>query len=116
MNPDRQLFGLLGAFPDTSEKKRYWNSYFTQNRIDAFLDHYPTSETEIPERLSEMFHFDRRGYIVGKSLQKAIILQLDRLDSSAAGEGRASLILNDGGVLIGFVCESPEEAKAVWNV
>lgn len=116
MNPDRQLFGLLGSFPDTSEQKQYWNAYFESKGLDAFLDHYPCTEAEIPERLSEMFHFDRKGYIVGKPLQEAIISYLDRRDPSVEGEGRASLIVNDGGVLIGYVCRETEDIKKLWNI
>ncbi|MDP7477205.1 MAG: hypothetical protein QF442_02030 [Candidatus Peribacteraceae bacterium] len=98
---------------DTSAEKRYWNSRFEEEGIDAFLDHYPTKEEELPERLSEMFHHDRRGYIVGKALQQAIIPLLDSIDSSA-GEGSVDTVVNDGGVLIGYVCNDNIKRWNLW--
>lgn len=109
-NPDRLLFGLIGSFDDTSAQKSYWNKRFLDEGLDAFLDHYPTKEEELPERLSEMFHFDRRGYIVGKALQKAIVPLLDRLE----GEGSASVVVNRGGVLMGYFEENPEKIWEIW--
>ena len=49
-----------------------------------------------------VFHFDRRAYIVCLRLQKAILSLLDALDSSAAGEGRADIVINGGGVITGY--------------
>lgn len=113
-NPDRELFGILGSLEDTSAQKKWWNSRFTERDIDAFLDHYPTKEDELPERLSEMFHFDRRGYIVASSLQKAIIPLLDQLDPSAEGEGRASVVVNTGGVLTGYFGKEKDDLWNLW--
>lgn len=109
-NPDRLLFGLLGSFADSSAQQSFWNKKFLDEHIDAFMDHYPTKDDQIPERLSEMFHFDRRGYIVGKSLQKAIIPYLDR-----AEEGSVNAVVNRGGILCGFFADSPEILWNVWS-
>ena len=78
----KELFGIIGVHDKRSEQLRYWNALFTENALHASMEYYPTSEEGIAERLSEMFHFDRRGYIVGKPLQKAIIPLLDSCDES----------------------------------
>ncbi|MCB9808422.1 hypothetical protein H6770_04170 [Candidatus Peribacteria bacterium] len=110
----RQLFGIVGSVDDVSAMKREWNAYFAKQEMDAFMDSYPTKEEELPERLSEMFHFDRRGYIVGKSLQKAIIPLLDSLDSSV-GEGSVDTVTNTDGVLNGsWTGGDNDQRKTLW--
>lgn len=117
MNPDRQLFGVIGSVADVSALKRHWNAYFEDNGIDAFMDSYPTQKEELPERLSEMFHFDRRGYIVGKPLQEAVIPLLDAVDPSAREEGSVDTVVNDNGVLTGhYLCCNFEQQKQVWEI
>jgi shikimate 5-dehydrogenase len=116
--PDREIYGLLGSEPDASRILKRWNAYFVEKGMDAFMDKYPTKESELPERLSEMFHFDRRAYIVGFSLQEAIKSHLDSLDSSVEkkGEGRVNVLRNRGGVLQGFFVSDffdPEHVLAV---
>lgn len=113
-NPNRELFGVLGSLKNTSAEKKWWNARFAEEGIDAFLDYYPTKEEELPERLSEMFHFDRRGYIVADSLQKAIVPLLDSLDESAKKGGKASVITNKGGILIGAFEHDREEIWKMW--
>lgn len=114
-NPDRQLFGVIGTVDDVSALRKQWNTFFEAQGMDAFMDYYPTPEAELPERLSEMFHFDRRGYIVGKPLQKAIIPLLDQLDESAREEGSVDTVANIGGVLTGyFLSCNFEQQKEVW--
>jgi shikimate 5-dehydrogenase len=114
INPDRQLFGIIGTVDNVSEEKRWWNARFREEGIDAFMDNYPTKADELPERLSEMFHFDRRGYIVGKALSKAIIPLLDHLDASAAREGRVDFVANTSGEMTGCAGQSREEIWALW--
>ena len=94
----RELFGILGSHPDASVLQSSWNAYFAENGIDAFMDKYATTEENLPERLSEMFHFDRRGYIVAPKLQEAIVPLLD--DASAE---RVDTVWNDGGILHGYL-------------
>ncbi|MAE68789.1 hypothetical protein CL635_03220 [bacterium] len=112
-NPERELFGIIGSLENTSGEKRWWNSRFTEEGLDAFMDNYPTKESELPERLSEMFHFDRRGYIVGKALQEAIIPLLDHIDDTAAGEGRVDFVANTGGIMTGYALEDREK---MWGL
>lgn len=114
-NPGRMLCGIIGTVDDVSAEKQWWNARFLQEGMDAFMDSYPTKEAEIPERLSEMHHFDRRGYIVGKPLQKAIIPLLDCLDSSVEGEGRVDVIMNRGGVMTGYANISREDTFHLWT-
>lgn len=114
-NPDRQLFGVIGTVDNVSALKKQWNGYFTDEGLDAFMDSYATTPQELPERLSEMYHFDRRGYIVGKPLQKAIIPLLDALDASSEGEGRVDTVVNRGGVMTGYYCaEDFATLRALW--
>tara|TARA_Y100000310_G_C20569890_1_gene757451 strand:+ start:590 stop:949 length:360 start_codon:yes stop_codon:yes gene_type:complete len=110
VNPGRLLFGLIGSFEDTSAQKSYWNKKFYDEGIDAFMDHYPTKASELPERLSEMFHFDRRGYIVGKALQEAILPLLDRVE----GEGSVAVVANKNGICIGYSETHPENVWSIW--
>lgn len=111
-NPDRELFGILGSLPDTSECKRYFNHRFEEEDIDAFLDHYPTKPEELPERLSEMFHFDRRGYIVADALSEAIIPLLDQIDGGVGD--RVTLVMNRGGILTGYAINDYEKVWDLW--
>jgi len=113
-NPDRLLFGIIGKVDDISSEKKWWNARFLKEGLDAYMDSYPTKEKEIPERLSEMFHFDRRGYIVGKPLQEAIIPLLDHLDASAEGEGRVDFVANTGGIMTGYFLQDREKMWKIW--
>ena len=96
----RELYGLIGSIPDVSNVLKVWNAYFREEGIDAVMNLYPTTVKNLPERLSEMFHFDRRAYIVGKNLSKAIIPLLDKVESAARRRG-VTWVENEGGVLIG---------------
>lgn len=116
-NPDKLLFGIIGAVPDSGSVLSRWNAWFAKQGIDADMQRYPTMEKTLPERLSEMFHFDRRGYIVGKSLQEAIIPYLDGLDASVRGEGSGCVdtVLNDGGLLRGYFTGNDDEKRmGLW--
>ena len=113
-NPDRELFGIIGTVEDVSSEKKWWNAQFLEKGIDAFMDSYPSKEKELPERLSEMFHFDRRGYIVGKPLQEAIIPLLDALDTAAEGEGRVDFVSNASGVMTGFAGADRDKMWKIW--
>lgn len=114
-NPSRELFGIIGSLPDTSQQRQWWNAQFAEQGIDAFMDHYPTTVRELPERLSEMFHFDRRGYIVGKALQKAVISYLDVVDSSV-GQGSVAWLHNDSGVITGYGSVDRAHMMHVWGI
>jgi hypothetical protein len=54
-----------------------------------------------------MFHFDRRGYIVGKSLSKTIIPFLDHVKPGARRRG-VGFVFNEGGVLRGLKNRPPD--------
>ena len=101
LSTTRELYGIIGKFPNASAIQRVWNAYFTEEGIDAFMDRYPTTIDTLPERLSEMFHFDRRLYLVGEDLQEGIVPLLDALDKSAQQAERVELVINRGGVLHG---------------
>ncbi len=95
----RELYGILGRVPNMSQVLKTWNATFREQGIDASLDSYPTTEANLPERLSEMFHFDRRGYIVSKDLSKNIIPLLDHVEPAA--KSGVGFVWNEGGVLHG---------------
>lgn len=78
------------------------------------MDKYPTTEKNLPERLSEMFHFDRRLYLVGPELGEAVIPLIDELDASAKTKGKINLILNNGGVLKGVYTEDYKYVEKVF--
>src|SRR3989339_871006 len=86
----RELYGLIGSIPDVSNVLKVWNAYFREEGIDAVMNLYPTTVKNLPERLSEMFHFDRRAYIVGNNLSKAIIPLLDQVEPEARRRPRTS--------------------------
>ncbi len=104
-NIHRELYGIIGAVPHAAQVQRAWNIFFAQEEVDATMNLYPTTRANLPERLSEMFHFDRRGYIVGKDLARAIIPLLDSVDAAARRRG-VTWVENEGGVLMG---------KSKWN-
>ena len=62
---------------------------------------YPAKIDQLPERLSEMFHFDRRMYLVGEELQELVGQLLDELHDSV-DEGKVTIIKNEGGIFTGF--------------
>jgi hypothetical protein len=68
--------------------------------MDATMNIYPTTKRNLPERLSEMFHFDRRLYVVGENLSKVIIPLLDEVEEEARRRG-VNVVENRGGVLRG---------------
>lgn len=103
LSPRRELFGILGRRSNASALQRDWNAYFVQEGMDAFMDKYECTEANLPERLSEMYHFDRRAYIVGSALQEAICPLLDSLEGPAKGEGRVDMVLCKEGVLCGLL-------------
>jgi shikimate 5-dehydrogenase len=108
---ERKIFGIIGSIPAKSKVQSNWNTFFIEEKVDSFMDYYPTTEKNLPERLSEMFHFDRRGYIVGAKLQESIITFLDALDVSVETEGKVDTVWNDNGVLRGYFLESSKEAR-----
>ncbi|MDD5026232.1 MAG: hypothetical protein PHH13_02525 [Candidatus Peribacteraceae bacterium] len=100
IDPHRELYGILGSMPTLRLLLRKWNEYFRSQGMNAFMDRYPATTGQLPERLSEMFHFDRRLYIVGKKLQKAILPLLDAVDAPV--KGGVDCVVNEGGVLKGY--------------
>ena len=113
--PNRELFGILGSFIGAGKEQSWWNRMFEQNGIDAFMDRYPTAPDQLPLRLSEMFHFDRRGYIVSERLSQSIIPLLDTVDS-VSDDGAIDTVWNDGGVMRGFWCEGDREKRwEIWS-
>ena len=95
--PARELFGLLGKVPDAPGVQAEWNRFFAARGMDAFMGRYLATPEQLPERLSEMFHFDRRLYLIGADLQRAIVPLLDASDAA-----RADAVCNCGGVLRGM--------------
>ena len=108
----RELFGIIGTISDVSSELSHWNNLFEKEGIDAFMDRYKTKESEIPERLSEMFHFDRRGYIVGDDLQEVIIPYLDEVEE---GVSKIDTINNKGGILYGhYLSGDRQKRRELW--
>ena len=100
-SPDREIFGILGKLKNASKIQKEWNKYFKEKGIDAFMARYPAKIDQLPERLSEMFHFDRRMYLVGEELQELVGQLLDELHDSV-DEGKVTIIKNEGGIFTGF--------------
>ena len=77
------------------------------------MSRYEGTLENLPEVLSEMYLFDRRGYIVGSALQKAIIPLLDQLDSSV--KQKVDTVWNRGGCLMGFdTGDNGEKRAEIW--
>ena len=100
----RELFGILGSFEGASKLQAEWNAYFSEHGIDAFMDRYPCKREQIPERLSEMFHFDRRLYILSPSLRDTVAPLLDRADGN-----HVDVIINKDGIQSGMYCDAIEK-------
>ncbi len=98
---------------NASKIQKEWNKYFKEEGIDAFMAKYPTKVDQLPERLSEMFHFDRRMYLVGEDLQESVGQLLDTLDESV-DEGKVSIIKNEGGIFTGFFQNIDTPAPQGW--
>lgn len=96
INVDRKLYGIIGKVRDGSKLQSAWNAWLEQHDIDGFADRYPTSVDMIPERLSEMFHFDRKLYVIAPDLRREVATYLDRFDHD-----EPDVIVNERGVLHG---------------
>lgn len=111
--------GLLGP-RCTSEARKVWNAAFKQAGIDGFFDFYRTmNRRDLELRLSEMFLLERRGYILDPKLHKEAVALMDKLDPSAAQEGKVDTVWNDGGVLVGFFVgekEGSDERMMIWKL
>ncbi len=107
----RELYGVLGSFPEAGKTIARWNKSFTEKGIDAWMAKYPATKATLPERLSEMFHFDRRAYIVSPVLKKEVMVFLDQLSKKAQQEGRVNTIVNERGVLTGDLLSDDERAE-----
>ncbi len=94
----REIFGILGHLPNAENVLAAWNRRFREEGRDADMVRYPTTVETLPERLSEMFHFDRRGYILAPALRVAIAPLLDIVD----GQATVDTVWNDHGILRGF--------------
>lgn len=105
----REICGILGKVPNASKILKEWNAYFREYGMDATMELYPATIANLPERLSEMYHFDRRFYIVAQSLQKAIIPLLDSVSDDARRRG-VTVVMNHQGIFNGD-CTSLEELK-----
>ena len=97
ISPERELMGLLGSVPQASRLQKAWNAFLREQGRDAFVDKYSCTTEVIPERLSEMYHFDRRWYIVAPALQHSISTHLD-----VVHDVPVTCILNKEGVLHGY--------------
>lgn len=111
----REIFGILGKIPERSAIQKKWNHHFKINSMDAFLDYYPITVETIPERLSEMYHFDRRAYIVGSALTEAVYRYMDELDAAALEEGSVNLIINRDGKLHGYYVSDNTQIENVLS-
>ncbi|MCF7844424.1 MAG: hypothetical protein K9M03_01170 [Kiritimatiellales bacterium] len=103
LSTTRELYGIIGKIPDAGKLQSKWNKFFEKEGMDAFMDKYPTNVDQLPARLSEMFHFDRRAYIVGADLQEAIIPLLDEVEKEALEQGRVEVVINKNGVMKGYI-------------
>ncbi len=86
---------------------------FRERGMDASMHRYPASAGELPERLSEMLHFDRRLYLVGPALRHAVLPLLDRVDDRARVAGKADVVVNRGGVFTGFFVDGDTDPDRV---
>lgn len=103
----RLLCGILGSYPGAAALQKEGNAYFRKANIDAFLARYPATTETLPERLSEMFHFDRRFYICAEALSSAILPLVDVVDVSADTAKKVTVIVNRNGVLTGYFFSPP---------
>jgi hypothetical protein len=111
----RVLLGVLGKSSKSSEILREWNRFLREQGIDGSMDRYPCTAITLPERLSEMLHFDRRGYIVAESLQKIMKDFMDRLDSSSREHNAVDTIVNDRGIFTGYWTNNDDMCrKDLW--
>jgi shikimate 5-dehydrogenase len=96
---------------------KQWNATLRGLRIDGSMDAYPCTQETLPERLSEMVYFDRRGYCIPPSLQSAIAPLMDRLDASAMSSQRVDTVYNDSGILIGFFTSGDDcRRREIWRL
>ncbi len=94
---------------------RLWDAWIAKRHLDAGVTHYPTSVALLPERMSEMFHFDRRAYLLHPSLGQAIFPLLDVIHA----EGDAApvdLVVNRGGVFHGYTVQwTDHSVDEIWD-
>jgi shikimate 5-dehydrogenase len=107
---------VIGSLAPVSPKggRKHWNAILRERGIDGFFDGYPAATREdLQFRLSEMFLLDRRGYILHESLQTMVLDLLDVIDASAQSAGAADTVVNEGGILHGYMCHNDDEKRCV---
>lgn len=107
----REIYGILGTMKGASAELQKWNGLFRKESKDAVLVKYSASVSQLPERLSEMFHFDRRAYFVSGNLQESILMHMDTLEASATKNKRVNTVLNQDGVLTGAYLSDEERVE-----
>jgi shikimate 5-dehydrogenase len=96
MNTGRILLGVLGKVENLSSIRSHFDLFINKQQLDVSFDYYQTKPSELHERLSEMWHHDRRGYLLAEQLQQAIIPLLDECKYE-----RVNVIVNNKGRMIG---------------
>jgi len=96
MSTGRILLGVLGKIENLSSVRSAFDKFINNNELDVSFDYYATKPGELHERLSEMWHHDRRGYVLADDLQAAIIPLLDTIEGD-----KVNVIVNDNGTIIG---------------
>jgi shikimate 5-dehydrogenase len=116
MNTGRMLLGVLGKVENLSSIRSAFDGFINKQQLDVSFDYYTTKPEELHERLSEMFHHDRRGYLLAEDLQTAIVPLLDEQRSE-----KVNVILNDNGTMIGLWLDLPFDepenvVEKLWEI
>lgn len=75
---------------------------FRSRGIQAIVESFSARhDAELQLRLSEMFLWERRAYILGTSLRRSVLPFLDRVLLPLSADGGVDIVLNCGGVLCG---------------
>ncbi len=94
----------------SGDARKLWNQAFSHGKNSAFFDCYRTKTiADLELRLSEMFHLERRGYVIADDFSVTIIPLLDIIDASAKNAGRVDTVVNRGGVLSGAYVAATRE-------
>ncbi len=111
----RYVIGLLAPVSPKGGRK-HWNAILREKGIDGFFDGYPAAtRDDLQFRLSEMFLLDRRGYMLHESLQTLVLELLDVIDASAQAAGKVDTVVNEDGILHGYLCGDDDAKRcALW--
>lgn len=100
-----RLMGVIGSPIRHSGSPLMYNFCFDYYGLDCVYLAFPCEEAEVPETLAAFRRLNLRGGNVTMPCKQAVARNVDRLEGAAKFIGAANTIVNDGGILTGYMTD-----------